>query len=293
MITRLLSTTAIAVTFLTFNVGASPALELPDCERDKVSMKGEDASHICDETKMIQIDEWHIESPENKYKPIDGPRYKIRDYDPCVLGRQEILGCDANPDLPQCDDGSYPISRQIFDLDGNLLRDLSYCPGDPPAIRIPDDQIIKEIIISPNKFRTFPIKASKLSSDPNGFTLRNGNTHFWASHDSQEFNSNLSGADVKIRAIPVQWNWNYGDGTTRKLHSSGQPSPEHTLHDETPTSHIFEETGKFSVGVTTLYRGEFSVDGGPWQSIPGQAAVPSTPITMDVWRTKKELIANE
>ncbi|MGO3857102.1 MAG: PKD domain-containing protein, partial [Glutamicibacter arilaitensis] len=61
----------------------------------------------------------------------------------------------------------------------------------------------------------------------------------------------------------------------------------------TSTSHSYSDTGTFQVEVTTLYRGEFSVDGGTWQAIPGQAAVPSEPIEIDVWRTEKELIANE
>ncbi len=293
MTTNLITVVAVAISFLSLNFVSTQSPALADCMDDSVSMRKEDARHTCDETKSIQIDEWYVKNPENNYKPIVRPRYKIRDYDPCILGLQDIRGCDANPDLPQCDDGSYPISRQLFDLEGTLLRDYSYCPGDPPMTTVPDDQVIKEIRISPNQFRSFPIGSSKLDSDPNGFTLRNGNTHFWASHNLQEFNSNLSGAEVKIKAIPVQWNWNYGDGTTRNLHSSGQPAPEHTLHDETPTSHVYKETGTYSVGVTTLYRGEFSVDGGPWQRIPGQAAIPSTPIQMDVWKTKKELIAND
>jgi len=134
---------------------------------------------------------------------------------------------------------------------------------------------------------------SSIQSAPNKFSLRNGHTHFWASKDTQEFKSNLSGSDVRIKAIPIQWNWNYGDGATRNLSFPGEAMPSHTLHDETPTSHSYSETGKFGVKVTTLYRGEFSVDGGPWQAIPGQAAVPSNTLPIDVWRTKKELIAND
>lgn len=220
-------------------------------------------------------------------------KYKIRDYNVCIPGREKVNSCRSNPDQARCEDGSYPISRQILDLEGRLVDQYNYCPGDPPKFQIPEENLIRQIKIDIEKFRSFPIKGSTIQSAPNKFSLRNGHTHFWASEDTQEFRSNLSGSDVRIKAIPIQWNWNYGDGATRDLSYPGEAMPSHTLHDETPTSHSYSETGKFGVKVTTLYRGEFSVDGGPWQAIPGQAAVPSNTLPIDVWRTEKELIAND
>ncbi|MHA7225151.1 hypothetical protein [Glutamicibacter soli] len=225
------------------------------------------------------------------------PKIEIRDFDSCRPTYENIMGCDSNPDVRACADGSFPIVRQIVgkegEQEGAVLLTYSVCPEDPERVDLPEGKIVEEIRVSPEQFRSFPIKASKISSDPNSFSLRNANTHLWASTSEQTFNVAIGSSKVNIKAIPIQWNWSYGDGTTRNLNFPGKPEPNHTLHDKTATSHIYEETGKFSVGVTTLYRGEFSVDGGPWQSIPGQAAIPSTPITMDVWRTKKELIANE
>ncbi|MER8025135.1 hypothetical protein SLW73_09150 [Glutamicibacter protophormiae] len=234
---------------------------------------------------------WFQEPHSTKKK--EKPRYKVREYDTCIPGMEVVLGCKSNPDVKVCKDGSYPIQRQVVDLQGLVLQQYSYCPGDP--VPTPEGATIREeeIRVTPAMFRSFPILESRISSDPDGFSLKNGNTHFWAIRRTQEFQSNFSGSDVRIKAIPIQWNWSYGDGTTRSLNFPGEAAPEHTLHDETPTSHVYKETGPYSVGVTTLYRGEFSVDGGPWQRIPGQAAIPSTPIQMDVWKTKKELIAND
>lgn len=231
----------------------------------------------------------HVSSKQKKYH--------IRDYGVCVPGTENIKGCDSNPDQQTCPDGTYPIIRQLLDMNGRFVNQYQYCPGDPPKVEIPEDGQIEEapisITITIEKFRSYPIKGSKIQSAPNKFSLRNGHTHFWASKEVQEFSSNLSGSDVKIKAIPIQWNWNYGDGTTKNLNFPGEAMPSHTLHDETKTSHSYTKTGKFGVTVTTLYRGEFSVDGGPWQAIPGQAAVPSNTLPIDVWRTEKELIAND
>lgn len=227
----------------------------------------------------------------------DAPEIEIRDFDTCRPSFENIMGCDSNPDVKACADGSYPIVRQIVgkegEQEGAVLLTYSVCPEDPERADLPEGKIVEEIKVSPEQFRSFPIKASEISSDPNKFSLRNANTHLWASTNEQTFNVAIGGSKVNIKAVPIQWNWNYGDGATRNLSFPGKAEPNHTLHDKTNTSHIYENTGKFSVGLTTLYRGEFSVDGGPWQSIPGQAAVPSAPMPMDVWRTKKELIAND
>ncbi|WIV42688.1 hypothetical protein ACR9WD_09805 [Glutamicibacter sp. PAEs-4] len=232
-------------------------------------------------------DEYDLEKiPKNK-------KFMYRDFEACIPGQESVNSCDSNPDQARCDDGTYPITRQLVDDEGRFVRQYRFCPGDPPQFEIPKDQLVPEILIDIERFRSYPIKASTIKSEPNEFSLRNGNTHLWATAENQTFNSNLSGSTVRIKAIPIQWNWNYGDGTTRNLDFPGEPAPNHTLRDETPTSHSYGETGKFKVGVTTLYRGEFSVDGGPWQAIPGQAAVVSTPIEIDVWRTEKELIAND
>ena len=237
-----------------------------------------------------RIDPEEVRTPQKHIENI------IEDYDQCIPD-QEVPGhCQSNPDINACPDGTYPIVRQISDPEGRLLEQFTYCPNDKlPGPEGPEQQVKpterQPPKISPAVFRTFPIRGSKIGSDPSKFTLRNGFTHFWASDDTQNFSEEIDGFTIRIKAIPVQWNWDYGDGSTRNFNVPGVSSPNHTLHDETPTSHVYKETGKFNVVVTTLYRGEFSVDGGAWQSIPGQAAVPSDPVVMDVWRTQKQLIA--
>ena len=66
--------------------------------------------------------------------------------------------------------------------------------------------------------------------------------------------------------------------------------PDHTFDQPTDTSHVYKETGDFTIQLNTAYRGEYSVDGGPWMPIPGTATVPSEPMPMSVWRTKKLLV---
>ncbi|WP_417364207.1 hypothetical protein [Glutamicibacter arilaitensis] len=267
---------------------------------DESRVGADDVRHYYDgctyqnQPKLLEDEVWEPEEKDEKLPILNNrPRYKIRYHEQCEPGSEDVQNCDSNPDITKCKDGAYPLIRQIFTTEDEFVSQRRYCPGDPLPPNIEESDFVEPLVITPDQFRSFPIAGSKLTSNPNRFSLRNGHTHFWASEDAQEFTSNLSGADVRIRAIPVQWNWNYGDGATNSFDFPGENIPTHTLHQETPTSHSYENTGTFSVSATTLYRGEFSVDGGSWQAIPGQAVVPSEPIEIDVWRTAKELISNE
>ena len=241
-------------------------------------------------------DERHYNGPELN---LDGePRQMYRlIYDPvCSPGLESASGCDSNPDYRRCADGTFPY-RQIIEYvggpnDGIIQGVRTVCPEDPEFEDGVDPQnFIEEIRITPEQFRSFPILPSDMNSDPAQFSLRNGHTHLWAVAETQAFNTNMNGVDIEVRAIPVQWMWDYGDGTKRNFSQPGEPAPNHTLHHETPTSHSYTETGIFEVNLTTLYRGEFRIVGEGWQPIPGQAAVASDPIPIDVWRTEKELVA--
>lgn len=275
----------------------------PACSKDEVGLGKNNADHgskgcppTPEDNRLQNFETWNnkTKSPDNNKKDkVKKPKYIIRDFDECQFGHENHSACDVNPDVQTCKDGTLPITRQIYTTKNEIVRQYRYCNGDPLPEDLPQDLFVEQIRVDLDKFRSFPIKGSKIQSAPNNFSLRNGHTHFWASKETQQFNSNLSGSDVKIKAIPIQWNWNYGDGSTRNLNFPGEAMPSHTLHDETKTSHSYTKTGKFGVTVTTLYRGEFSVDGGPWQAIPGQAAVPSNSLPIDVWRTEKELIAND
>ncbi|WP_418907349.1 PKD domain-containing protein [Glutamicibacter endophyticus] len=224
-------------------------------------------------------------------------KYRVKIDDTCPIGLEAPSGCDSNPDAVLCDDGSRPRLRLIYLLggprDGQLLSTDTLCPNEPvPLLDIPNDQVIVEekIVVSPAEFRKFPIKSFSVHSDPDGVSLIRAYTHFWAEGGTQEFHTVMSGKNVDVRAIPVEWLWDYGDGTTARFSDPGGPVGDRSLSEATPTSHQFQDTGLFQVKVTTMYRGEFRVENGPWEPIPGQAAVPSDQSPMDIWRTKKQLV---
>ena len=225
----------------------------------------------------------------------NGPkiRYEVTYYQECSPAMTLIRACNANPD-PPCADGSYPLTRIITAVNGpragTNVSARQYCTTEP-TLEVPGaaNDIAK---VTLEQFRKMPLIASTIISQPENFSLRNGNAHLYASSKDQNFNIILFDQDVRVRAIPVTYAWKYGDGSTRSLTYSGGPITDHGFDEPTSTSHVYKETGDFRVGLTTSFRGEYSTEGGPWTPIPGLANVPSEQITMSVWRTKKILVAD-
>ncbi|MDI3331097.1 MAG: hypothetical protein QJR09_10260 [Micrococcus sp.] len=141
-------------------------------------------------------------------------------------------------------------------------------------------------------FRRLDIKPSKIESDSGGFGLIRAHTNFYATEERQTLNTTMLGQQVAIQAIPVQWTFDYGDGSA-PLVSTTPGGPQREFNQQTTTSHAYQRTGIFPVTVATAYRGQFSVNGGPWIAIPGTASVPSAPARADIWRSEAKNVAED
>ncbi|MFL4474566.1 hypothetical protein ACIPVK_11265 [Paeniglutamicibacter sp. MACA_103] len=170
-----------------------------------------------------------------------------------------------------------------------MISTTQFCRFEPPtSIPGAEGDIAK---VTLQDFRRLKILASVIISQPESFSLRNGHAHMYAKSKTQNFNVTIFDQNVRIRAIPVSYDWTYGDGTSRSLSFPGTHASNRGFDVPTTTSHVYKETGDFGVGLSTRFRGEFSTEGGPWTPIPGFANVPSEQVTMSVWRTKKILVA--
>ena len=147
-------------------------------------------------------------------------------------------------------------------------------------------------VVTLEDFQRLDITPSTIKTDSGGFGLRNAHTNFYATAEPQTLNVTMLDQDVAIQAVPVQWTWTYGDNTpTITLNQPGGPQDQ--FNQELPTTHIYENTGEHPVNLTTAYRGQYSVNNGPWLPIPGTAQVPSEPVTADIWRSKTQNVAED
>lgn len=169
-------------------------------------------------------------------------------------------------------------------------------PADPVEYTLPNGETVaapEPIVVTTEDFQNLGILPSEAHQERAPHTLKNYNTNFWASPQEQTFDIEMGGVPVQVRAIPISYTFTYGDGQTLNTTNPGYQLGEDVWDRETPTSHKYVEPGDYNYSVTTYYRGEFSVAGGPWQVIDGTGEATNEPQLVRVWRVKAGLVADD
>ena len=122
-------------------------------------------------------------------------------------------------------------------------------------------------------------------------TTKGEETNFYTTLEgsSNIFEGDLPIGHTRIRAVPVAYRYEYGDGHDLKTHSAGSPvSSQHSgqpLH-ETSTSYAYPQVGNFHAYVTVTYAGQYSIDGGSWQFFGTEITRISEPVLVRVWESE-------
>ena len=122
-------------------------------------------------------------------------------------------------------------------------------------------------------------------------TTKGEETNFYTTLEgsSNIFEGDLPIGHTRIRAVPVAYRYEYGDGHDLKTHSAGSPvSSQYSgqpLH-ETSTSYVYPMVGNFHAYVTVTYAGQYSIDGGPWQFFGTEIIRISEPVLVRVWESE-------
>ncbi len=117
--------------------------------------------------------------------------------------------------------------------------------------------------------------------EPDGWAVVGVPANFFATASTHVRTGLLLGAPAEVSFTPVQYRWDYGDGTSRTAESGGGSWAGLGLPEfsDTPTSHVFEQTGTLVIGLTVSYAAEFRFAGGAWRPVVGLVEVPSDPIS--------------
>lgn len=141
--------------------------------------------------------------------------------------------------------------------------------------------------VTAEDLQKMPIQPGTVSIQPGPNTLKNYHTNIYVDSRPQELEVTLLGQPVRVRATPVSYTFDYGDGTTTgPTTDPGRALPENSWDTPTSTSHQYRETGDYAIVISTEFRGEYRVGDGEWQPVEGTATLPSQPQTVSVWRTK-------
>jgi hypothetical protein len=150
----------------------------------------------------------------------------------------------------------------------------------------PEDLLPRIAAQIQQQFESLPINAGAVVAQPSPHTLRGAETNFYADASEQQFDVTMLGQKVHVVATPVQYTWNYGDGTVfGPQPSMGGPLPQDRWGEKTRTSHVYADTGDFQVVLTTSFQGTYSVNNGPPLPIPGQGQFSAPPQAISVWRS--------
>lgn len=136
-------------------------------------------------------------------------------------------------------------------------------------------------------FRRLPLPPgdATVQTAANNQVLVRTRTNVYVDAPEQTYDVTLLGTPVAVRAVPVQYNWDFGDGTEALTTTDpGAPYPDLT------TWHTYESGGDHAITLTTSYAGEFSVAGGPFQPIAGTADITGPPLPVTVITTDNRLV---
>ncbi|BBE23208.1 hypothetical protein MN0502_20910 [Arthrobacter sp. MN05-02] len=215
----------------------------------------------------------------------------------CTAGVGDALDPATCPTMnAQCDARDDGVLVNWIEVDNNVQpatetptgRSSCMYPGEVPEAPLEGAPAAEEapIVITLEEFQKRPVLAATIISQPLNFGLRNAHSNIYAEAQEQEFTFDFQDATIVLKARPVTYRWDYGDGTTATTTTPGGPVEGDAFDTRTPTSHQYAQTGDFDLTLTTYFAGDYSVDGGPFQPVAGEAAVVSEPHLMSIWRTK-------
>lgn len=91
---------------------------------------------------------------------------------------------------------------------------------------------------------------------------------------TQALETELLGTPVQVRALPIEYHWDLGDGNTITTKKPGKPFPSEQV------TATYSQEGWYDITLTTTFAGQYSVNGGEWQDIDGTIEIASDPVAL-------------
>ncbi|WP_245810140.1 PKD domain-containing protein [Brachybacterium massiliense] len=129
------------------------------------------------------------------------------------------------------------------------------------------------ITVTLSDFKSMPVQPLQANAGPaEGWLPVHMTNVLHTNPETQELNTELLDTPVAIRATPVSFHWDLGDGNTITTTNPGEPYPSEQV------SATYSHEGWYDITLTTTFSGQFSVAGGEWQDIDGTIEITSDPV---------------
>jgi hypothetical protein len=128
--------------------------------------------------------------------------------------------------------------------------------------------------------------------EPDGWVVVGLPANIYSIVDTQIVAGELLGQSADVRFTPVAWQWNYGDGTAATLPTRGGTWAALGLRefDATPTSHIYQRAGSYTIRLSIVYRAEYRIAQGPFTPIAGTITLPANELHITAAGAKTVLV---
>lgn len=275
-------------------IGSGPAAWDPDTDRTHVQHDEGQAS-ACDTGGSALVGAVLIETGCGMGGPAAGGATQVSS-DPDVLDVQYVpacsdysldspLGIACNEKLSQCGEGESKFDTQVLYAEGAEAHPSGgwaavapTCIGEGEAL--PPGRSVGPIDVLQALHRTGLPKA-ELQTQPgfdSGKTLVNLDTNFYTVVDPVTDTFTLLGQHVDVEATPSTYTWRFDDPTlgVDDVQTTSTPGAKYPNLDVTYAYTDAHVTVHPSVDVT--YSARFTVNGGPWQTIPATITIEGDPI---------------
>lgn len=169
----------------------------------------------------------------------------------------------------------------VCDYDGGVVcqgfaipdLDVNPVPGDAAD----DSDASGPQIITLADIATFTPQSPMQYMQPDRWMVVGLPTNFYTDIAPHVVSGQLLGQPADVRFTPFAYAWNYGDGTAVTHPTPGATWQSLGLNefDPTPTSHIYEAEGTYTITLTVAYTAEYRYAGGPWTRIAGYLELPA------------------
>lgn len=131
--------------------------------------------------------------------------------------------------------------------------------------------------------------------EPEGWAVVGLDANFYASSEQQVQEGTLLGQSAAVRFTPVGFRWDYGDGHSAQLPEAGSPWAAAGVgeFDPTPTSHVFEASGDYTVTLVIDFVAEYRFGASSWSPVAGSLGVASSPLAVSVGTANTVLVDRE
>lgn len=157
--------------------------------------------------------------------------------------------------------------------DPREVRDMLGTCQDPAACGRSDARVI-----TLSDLTSFAPATPEIRMEPYGWMVRGLPANFIADAETNSTDGSLFDSRVTVRFTPTAYNWEWGDGSSDTVTVPGATWEDLSLprFSHTETSHVFEDRGPTSIGLTVDYTVDVSLEGGEWITIAGTVAASTT-----------------